>query len=664
MDGSKYFHIVSGITSYEAIEPLICYTFKFSRAKSNKYRNHHVYISRTTVLNKYNLQTHYIAILKYLFTNWSVFSKLIINNLKMRKSFKSLKILFLTNAHNSMSQRALLELQKNKHNVQVRIINDSKEMTQAKKALNPDLIICPQLTSRVPEEVWSDKNTPCLIVHPGVQGDKGISSLDWALKTGKKQWGVTLLQAEEEMDAGDIWSTKNFSIERSDPVTLTKSSLYRHECVTAAMQCIHEAVNKFIDGIRPKKLEDTDPETIGRLRPAMKQKDRAISWNMGVDEIAHNIRFSDTQPGVKMELLGEEVFAYNAFPEKMNTPPGELGAAICTRHGAVAVRAKDGIIWLKTLKRKGGIKLPATHLLPSYAKLQEYTEHSTELPNFQSPLQRPKTFQDIWTCTNKQGVCYLHFDFPNGACSTDQLIRLKTTLMRIRHDPSIKVLLLMGGYDAFSCGINLNLIEHSLDPVEESHRNINAMNDAIRELFLMKDKLTLSVLQGGAGAGGVMQAIAADLVWTHGENILNPHYKLMGLSGSEYWTHFLPVRVGDEMSHKLTESLSPITAAYAKDINLIDGIIAKDVEGLRACLEEKVDELMADSNYVETVIKRKQMERNQEWINMVERKREIEMSKMAENFRTREYSNARSKFVRKFKADPPLLIFSRKEVSV
>ena len=38
------------------------------------------------------------------------------------------------------------------------------------------------------------------------------------------EWGVTVLQADEEMDAGDVWKSCNFSVPHSS--TLTKSAFY------------------------------------------------------------------------------------------------------------------------------------------------------------------------------------------------------------------------------------------------------------------------------------------------------------------------------------------------------------------------------------------------------------------------------------------------------
>jgi putative two-component system hydrogenase maturation factor HypX/HoxX len=55
---------------------------------------------------------------------------------------------------------------------------------------------------------------------------------------------MTVLQADEEMDAGDIWSTKNFLV----PQDTTKSSKYGSLVVDAAMDANHEAMKKFVIG--------------------------------------------------------------------------------------------------------------------------------------------------------------------------------------------------------------------------------------------------------------------------------------------------------------------------------------------------------------------------------------------------------------------------------
>lgn len=94
-----------------------------------------------------------------------------------------MRILFLTTAHNSLSQRLLIELTERGHEVHVDVVARGEKITQAAAHEAPDLIIAPMLKIAVPEDVSS--RYLCLIVHPGIKGDRGPSSLDWAIANGE-----------------------------------------------------------------------------------------------------------------------------------------------------------------------------------------------------------------------------------------------------------------------------------------------------------------------------------------------------------------------------------------------------------------------------------------------------------------------------------------------
>jgi len=96
------------------------------------------------------------------------------------------------------------------------------------------------LKTAIPERVW--RRYVCLIVHPGVKGDRGPSSLDWAIFEAADLWGVTVLQAIDEMDAGPIWASRTFAMPRR---VVSKSSLYRAEVTEAAVSAALEAVARF-----------------------------------------------------------------------------------------------------------------------------------------------------------------------------------------------------------------------------------------------------------------------------------------------------------------------------------------------------------------------------------------------------------------------------------
>ena len=174
-----------------------------------------------------------------------------------------MKILFFCTAHNSLSQRLYLALTRNQqHSVTVEYALSAQHMLEAARLVQPHLVICPFLTSLVPQQVYEAFLT--LIVHPGPPGDAGPSALDWLLMgddgseqdsqrlladngfspVGRSHWGVTVLQAIKEFDAGPVWAFEQFAVDIDD-VRLTKSSLYRGAVTQAAIVATLAAIERI-----------------------------------------------------------------------------------------------------------------------------------------------------------------------------------------------------------------------------------------------------------------------------------------------------------------------------------------------------------------------------------------------------------------------------------
>jgi putative two-component system hydrogenase maturation factor HypX/HoxX len=271
-----------------------------------------------------------------------------------------MKIVFLTTAHNSLSQRAFVELVDRGHTVVVVIALSEEVMREAVEREHPDLIVAPMLKKVIPTSIWQTHT--CIIVHPGIKGDRGPSSLDWAILNACEEWGVTLLQANAEMDAGDIWASRIFAMRAG-----SKSRLYRHEVTEAAIQGLLETIAKVESNtFLPEPLDYSREEVKGRLQAIMKQADRAIDWRDSSAFILRKIRCADSFPGVLDTVLGMPCYLYGAHAEDvLKGTPGEI---IATRDGAICRATGDGAVWITHLKPKGTaeqvyFKLPAPQVL-------------------------------------------------------------------------------------------------------------------------------------------------------------------------------------------------------------------------------------------------------------------------------------------------------------
>ncbi|MFF9016940.1 hydrogenase maturation protein [Streptomyces sp. NPDC014870] len=473
-----------------------------------------------------------------------------------------MRILLVASSFNSLTQRVLVELRDRGHAVAVEVTPDGAAVREAVARHTPDLVVAPMLKAVVPRDVWTAHR--CLIVHPGPVGDRGPSSLDHAIHDGADTWGVTVLQADEEMDAGDVWASAGFRVPEAG-----KSDLYRNELSDAAVAAVLLAVERVATGATPR------PQTGEiRARPALRQEERRISWGEDTTEtVLRTLRAADSQPGVPDRLLGAEWFLHGGHPEDgLRGRPGDL---LATRAGAVCRATVDGAVWIPELRARTGPGRPRACKLPATLALAGRMPELPELPAPLGPGRPTRPGGRTWTDIRyaEQGpVGVLSFTFPGGAMSTDQCRRLLDAYETARGRPT-SVLVLGGQRDFFSNGIHLHVIEAAADPAAESWANINAMNDLVEAVLTTTDRLVVSAIGGNAAAGGVMLALAADEVWCRSGSVLNPHYRRMGLYGSEYWTRTLPGKVGEALAARLTEEARPVSAGASLDMGLVDRIV-------------------------------------------------------------------------------------------
>ena len=233
-------------------------------------------------------------------------------------------------------------------------------MTAAVDRHSPDIVLCPFMKSRIPETLYKHPQRPCLIVHPGVAGDRGASSIDWAIHDNQKNWGVTVLEADREMDAGAIWSTSEFKLNKK----CTKTSMYVGDVSDHAVKCVIDAIARFTQNISPTSLNYSHPEIWGTRKRNMKKADRIINWNMSAEEIVRRVRMSDTQPGAigTICVRGSDVplRLFDAHLETADSSPflqsymskQRPGDMIAHKHGAVLIKAGDEHgVWIGQMKK-------------------------------------------------------------------------------------------------------------------------------------------------------------------------------------------------------------------------------------------------------------------------------------------------------------------------
>lgn len=547
-----------------------------------------------------------------------------------------MRILFLAHDFNSLTQRLYVEMTGLGHDVSIELDANDALTEEAAAMWQPDLVVAPFLKRAIPEGVWRRYRT--VVIHPGIPGDRGPSALDRAILRGEPTWGVTALQANAEMDAGDIWAYATFPMREA-----TKSSLYRNEVTEAAVTCMHETLARLDAGASPEPQDYARPFMRGRPWPALKQAERAIDWTHdSTATVLRKLHASDSVPGVRDSIRGLACHLHDAHEEGvLRGAPGEL---VGRRGTAVCRATRDGAVWIGHLRedRPGAFKLPATVLLG------DRLEGVPEAPFAFDARTTGPTWREI-RYEEHEGVGLLHFRFCNGAMGTAQCEALRAAYAHARARP-VRVIALMGGRDFWSNGIHLNLIEAAPSAADESWRNINAMNDLVRDIVETDDKLTIAAICGNAGAGGAFLALAADRVIAREAVVLNPHYKGMGnLYGSEYWTYLLPLRASAGHAGAVVESRLPVGARAAMAMGLVDECIGGDAASFQQAVVSRAADLAASARLERLLAAKRERRARDEARKPLAAYREEELARMKQNFYgfDSSYHVARYNFVHK-----------------
>jgi putative two-component system hydrogenase maturation factor HypX/HoxX len=150
-----------------------------------------------------------------------------------------------------------------------------------------------------------------------------------------------------------------------------------------------------------------------------------------------------------------------------------------------------------------------------------------------------------------------------------------------------------------------------------------------------------------------MAILAADKVWAREGVIFNPHYKTMGLYGSEYWTYSLPKRVGPVKALELTETPLPIGTKKAKAIGFLDEVLSDDYDEYLQQVRQKAEQLAMAPDYQRLLEEKRETRQKDERVKPLAAYCAAELQKMKINFSGKfyggevNYHEARYNFVHK-----------------
>lgn len=230
------------------------------------------------------------------------------------------------------------------------------ELTAAIEEIKPDLAIVAAYGMMIPNDALQIPKYGMINFHPSLlPGLRGPSPIPMAIMCGLKKTGVSIIQIEEKMDAGDILAQKEIVLSGEETTPTLSKELSR-----IGIELLLETVEQIEKNIlKPVKQN----ETKATFTPIIKKEDGEIIfkkyWAKNIEQAA---RAFTPWPGIYTFWRGKRLELFDPEVLRTNLEPG----IVAHIEGKIIIGTAKGAIAPKYLKLEGKQKQTAKEFLCGY----------------------------------------------------------------------------------------------------------------------------------------------------------------------------------------------------------------------------------------------------------------------------------------------------------
>lgn len=212
-------------------------------------------------------------------------------------------------------------------------------------AFNADLWVVAAYGRILPPTLLALPRLGCINLHASLLPRwRGASPIAHAIAAGDPEAGVCIMQMEEGLDTGPVFSRRSVAIKADD----TAGSLTIKLAELGAALLL-DTLPGLASGGRSAVPQPNDGITYAKL---LTKTDGALDFTKPAVELERQIRAFDPWPGTYAFLRNSRVAVLSAKPAP-NTRLGEPGTVLEASAKGVLVRCGDGGLWLTRLKPEG-----------------------------------------------------------------------------------------------------------------------------------------------------------------------------------------------------------------------------------------------------------------------------------------------------------------------
>ncbi len=226
------------------------------------------------------------------------------------------------------------------------------------QSLGPEAIVVAAYGKILPQALLEVPSRGAINVHASLlPRHRGAAPIQRALLAGDAETGITIMQMNERMDAGDILLQEPMPIRDDDT-----SETLGDRLAAAGARLIVEALDRLERGEVVARKQDEQEAT---LAPMIRKEEGAIDWRRGAVEIARAVRAFIPWPGAYTALAGRRMKIHRAAPlaEIAGAAPGTVVRAADDR---LEVATGDDRLALLEIQLEGRRRLTAREFLAGH----------------------------------------------------------------------------------------------------------------------------------------------------------------------------------------------------------------------------------------------------------------------------------------------------------
>lgn len=226
------------------------------------------------------------------------------------------------------------------------------------RALAPDLIVVAAYGQILPQALLDVPRHGCLNIHTSLLPRwRGAAPIQWALASGDRETGVTLMRMEAGLDTGPMVAAVTTPITDAD----TGQSLH-DRLATLGAQLLVESIPDHVAGRLVPRVQPTEGITYARK---ITREDGRLDWTLPARTLWQRIRAFTPWPGafcfVPQESKAKLLKIHAAIPVESDHASGvSPGTLLSSADDGLVIACGHGALRLTEVQPEGGKRMTAS----------------------------------------------------------------------------------------------------------------------------------------------------------------------------------------------------------------------------------------------------------------------------------------------------------------